>query len=59
MIALFWRVLLGIASFGLVSATVFLILVVIAAVRFRKRAEQDRASVLKFPHDQLPPVTIF
>jgi len=59
MIALFWRVLLGIASFGLVSATVFLILVVIAAVRFRKRAEQYRASVLKFPHDQLPPVTIF
>ena len=59
MIALFWRVLLGIASFGLVSATIFLILVVIAAVRFRKRAEQDRASVLTFPHDRLPPVTIF
>jgi ceramide glucosyltransferase len=56
---LIWRILLGLASFGLVSSFVFLFLVIIAAVRFKKRSEAERRAVLSFPSDQLPPVTIF
>src|SRR5262245_28241862 len=56
---LFWRVLLALASFGLVSSTVFLFLVLFAAARFKKRAEEAQRSVSKVSSDQLPPVTIF
>jgi len=56
---LFWRALLGIASFGLVSSSVFLFLVVIAAARFKKRARAAQRSMLKVAVEQLPPVTIF
>lgn len=59
MSTLFGRVLLAIAAFGLVSSSVFLILVIIAAVRFKRRAETVRRSVLAVSPDQLPPVTIF
>jgi ceramide glucosyltransferase len=59
MSVVFWRTLLGIASFGLVSSTVFLVLVVIAAARFKKRAAEIQRSVLQVKGDQLPPVTIF
>lgn len=59
MTVLLWRALLGLASFGLVSSFVFLFLVIIAAVRFKKRSEAERRAVLSFPSDQLPPVTIF
>jgi ceramide glucosyltransferase len=53
----FWRVLLGIAAFGLFSSSVFLLLVLIAAARFKKRADAARCSVLNAA-DSLPPVTI-
>jgi ceramide glucosyltransferase len=55
----FWRALLGLASFGLVSSFVFLLLVIIAALRFKRRSVAERQVVLSFPSDQLPPVTIF
>jgi len=58
-IAVLWRVLLGIASLGLLSSTVFLVLVIIAAVRFKKRADQVQASIQSVSRDQFPPVTIF
>ena len=58
-ILLFWRTLLAIASFGLISSTIFLILVLIAAIRFRRRAGQARAAIANLSRDQLPPVTIF
>lgn len=58
MSVLFWRVLLGISSFGLVSSSVFLFLVVIAAARFKRCARQVQRSVLKIAGEQLPPVTI-
>jgi len=58
-IAVLWRVLLGIASLGLVSSTVFLVLVIIAAARFKMRAKELRASISGVARDQLPPVTIF
>ena len=54
---LFWRVLLGIAAFGLFSSFIFLLLVLIAAVRFKKAADADRRSVLNATND-LQPVTI-
>jgi len=56
-IPLFWRVLLGIATFGLISSSIFLLLVLIAAARFKKRADSARESVLNVSTD-LPPVTI-
>lgn len=59
MSVLFWRVLLGIASFGLVSSSVFLFLAVIAVARFKRQAREVQRSILKVAVDQLPPVTIF
>ena len=56
---MFWRVLFGIASFGLVSSTVFLVLVIIAAARFNTRGKELQASVSGVARGQLPPVTIF
>ena len=56
---MFWRVLFGIASFGLVSSTVFLVLVIIAAARFNTRGKALQASVSGVARGQLPPVTIF
>jgi len=52
-------VLLGIASFGLASSTVFLFLVIIAAARFKLRAKEIQGSISIVARDQLPPVTIF
>lgn len=56
---LFWRALLAVAAFGLVSSSAFLFLVIVAAVRFKRSAEMVRHSVLAVCTDQLPPVTIF
>jgi ceramide glucosyltransferase len=56
---LFWRVLLGIAAFGLVSSSVFLLLTLVAAIRFKRRSRKYQASVLSVSPDHLPPVTIF
>jgi ceramide glucosyltransferase len=56
---LIWRTLLAIASFGLVSSTTFLILALIAAIRFKGRAKKAEASIANVSRDQLPPVTIF
>lgn len=53
------RVLLGISALGLVSSSVFLLLVIIAAVRFRKHSEPSRKLALSISSGQLPPVTIF
>jgi ceramide glucosyltransferase len=57
-IVLFWRSLLALASFGLVSSFVFLSLAIIAAVRFKKHSDARLKNALSFPADQLPPVTI-
>ena len=58
MTVLFWRTLLGIASFGLVSSTVFLFLALIAAIRFNRRTSQAEEFMASVQSDQLPPVTI-
>ena len=59
MIIVFWRVLLGISALGIFSSTVFLVLVIIAASRFKKHSEQYRQSALSASLQALPPVTIF
>jgi len=55
---LFWRALLAIASFGIVSSSVFLVLVLIAAMRFKKHAAQYRQPAFEALAEELPPVTI-
>lgn len=56
---LFWRVLLGIAAFGLASSSVYLLLVIVATIRFKNRSELERQRTSSARPDQLPPVTIF
>jgi ceramide glucosyltransferase len=56
---LFWRILLGISAFGIVSSTVFLFLVLVAARRFKKRCAQYRLAALNTASGSLPPVSIF
>ncbi|PYV79232.1 MAG: glycosyl transferase family 2 [Acidobacteria bacterium] len=58
MSTLFWRSLLGLSSFGIVSSSVFLVLVLIATLQFKKRSVEYRRSALDTPADRLPPVTI-
>jgi ceramide glucosyltransferase len=58
-ILFFWRTLLALAAFGLVSSSVFLFLAIIAAIRFNSRSASGQREALSFPADQLPPVTIF
>jgi ceramide glucosyltransferase len=55
----FWRVLLAVSVLGLFSSSIFLVLVVIAAARFRRRAERAQRAVANVLPDQLPSVTIF
>ena len=59
LIVTFWRALLGIAAFGLASSFVFLFLVIVAAIRFKKRSDVERQAAASFPTDRFPPVTIF
>ncbi|HTJ88100.1 MAG TPA: hypothetical protein VL349_12615, partial [Terriglobales bacterium] len=59
MIELLWRVLLGISAFGIVSSAVFLILVLMATVRFKNNSEKFRRLGLSSPAKQFPAVTIF
>lgn len=56
---LFWRSLLALAAFCLVSSFVFLSLAIIAAFRFKKHSDGRRRDALSFPADRLPSVTIF
>jgi ceramide glucosyltransferase len=58
-ITLIWRVLLAVSAFGLVSSSVFLVLALIAAARFKRRASEFQRTVDNIPLDRLPPVTIF
>lgn len=56
---LIWRVLLGVAAFGTVSSTVFLLLALVAAARFKRNSEQYRIQALSTVAIELPAVTIF
>lgn len=56
---IFWRALLGLAAFGLVSSFVFLLLAILATVRFKRRSAFEQQNALSFPAEQFPPITIF
>jgi ceramide glucosyltransferase len=57
-ISTIWRVLLACSALGIASSTVFLVLVLIALLRFKKQAAQYRLAIAKTPFSDLPPVTI-
>lgn len=56
---LFWHLLLMIAASGIVSSSVFLLLVLIAKIRFEKQSEEYRRAALGIDTQLLPPVSIF
>jgi ceramide glucosyltransferase len=56
---LVWRVLLGSALVGLSSSTIFLVMVLVAAQRYKRAALADKAVAATTPEASLPPVTIF
>src|SRR5437660_11733573 len=53
-----WYALLALALLGTVSSTVFLILALIAALRYRRYAENASRSADAVPESSLPPVTL-
>jgi ceramide glucosyltransferase len=57
--ALLWHVLLGIALLGIFSSTIFLLMVLIAAMRWRRGARAARQAATATPGSSLPAVTIF
>ena len=57
--ALVWHVLLGIALLGIFSSTIFLLMVLIAAVRWRRGARAARQAATATSESSLPAVTIF
>jgi ceramide glucosyltransferase len=52
------KLALVIAVIGTVSSTIFLIMTLIAALRYRRLAERTRSETLSVPATSLPPVTI-
>jgi ceramide glucosyltransferase len=58
-VAAVWNVLLGIAVLGVCSSTVFLFMVLVAAIRWTRSARAGQRLVAETPESLLPPVTIF
>ncbi len=57
--SLLWQVLLGFALLGTFSSTIFLFMVLIAAVRWKRGARAYQLAAAKTPESSLPAVTIF
>jgi len=57
-LTVFWRLLLTLALVGTLSSAIFLILGLIAAVRYRLRSRRERQLIARTPMAALPPVTI-
>lgn len=57
--AVVWHVLLGIALLGIFSSTIFLFMVLVAAIRWRRGARAAQQAAAATPESSLPPVTIF
>ncbi|PYX10785.1 MAG: glycosyl transferase [Acidobacteria bacterium] len=53
-----WHALLALALLGIVSSTVFLILALVAARRYRRHADNASRSANAVPESALPPVTL-
>jgi ceramide glucosyltransferase len=58
-VTLVWQVLLGIALLGIFSSTIFLLMVLIAAMRWRRGARAARQAAAATSESSLPAVTIF
>ena len=58
-VSLGWHVLLGIALLGICSSTIFLLMVLMAAIRWRRGARGARQAAIVTPESSLPAVTIF
>jgi ceramide glucosyltransferase len=54
-----WNVLLGIAVLGVFSSTIFLFMVLLAAIRWRRGARAAESATAATPESSLPAVTIF
>jgi ceramide glucosyltransferase len=54
-----WAVLLGIAVLGACSSTIFLFMVLLAAIRWRRGAPAAQKAAAATPESSLPAVTIF
>jgi ceramide glucosyltransferase len=52
------KIALAIAVIGTVSSTIFLVMTLMAALRYRRQARRARAEALAVPATSLPPVTI-
>jgi ceramide glucosyltransferase len=52
------KLILAIALIGIASSTIFLIMTLVAAVRYRRQAKRAQAEALNVPVSSLPPVTI-
>ena len=52
------KLAIAVAIVGTISSTIFLILTLVAALRYRKLAARARAEALTTPISSLPPVTI-
>ncbi len=57
--ALVWHVLLAIALLGIFSSTIFLFMVLVAAIRWRRGARAGQRAAAATPQSSLPAVTIF
>ena len=57
--AALWGILLGIALLGICSSTIFLFMVLVAAIRWRRGARAARTSAIATPESSLAAVTIF
>jgi ceramide glucosyltransferase len=57
--SLLWHVLLGIAALGTFSSTIFLFMVLVAAVRWRRGARAAQQAAAATAKSSLPAVTIF
>jgi ceramide glucosyltransferase len=54
-----WDLLLGLAILGVCSSTIFLFMVLVAALRWRRGARREQRSAAVTPEASLPAVTIF
>ena len=56
--AIVWRILLTAALLGTLTSTIFLFMVMAAAVRYRRRARQARIAAAAVLESSLPKVTV-
>lgn len=53
-----WRLLLGVAAIGTLASTVFLVMVMVAAFRYKRRAKKAALMATSLDYKELPRVTV-